>query len=147
MSYLLDDTDYCEQHQIRFVNRKYLLAFYLLAKESPIDTIDRWAGLIGEIEKGYNWEPGEFDSHLGLARTEVDDLLKHPALEPFSEHAIFRDTVSQLDECFRTLTFEHEREGQQETKWYNKRILKKAGPEYYSFFDENLRKSIQLVNV
>ena len=147
MSYLLDDTDYCEQHDIRFVNREYLRAFYMISKESPIDTIDRWAGLIEEIEKGYNWEPLEFDSHLNIARMEVDNLLQHPQLETFKEHAIFQNTVNQLDECCKTLTFEHEQEGRQEVKWYNKRILKKAGPEYYSFFDENLRKSIQLLNV
>ena len=147
MSYLLDDTDYCEQHDISFVNREYLRKFYMICKESPIDTIDRWAGLIVEIERGYNWEPLEFDSHLSLARTEVDNLLQHPELEPFTEHAVFRHTVDKLDECFKTLTFEHEQEGQQQLKWYNKRILRKAGPEYYGFFNEDLRKSIQLVNV
>ncbi len=147
MSYLLDDNDYCKQNEIYFVNRDYLLAFYMLARESPVDAIDRWACLIDEIEKGYNWEPTEFDNHLDLARAEVEKLLEHPMLEAFPEHSVFQNTVGELDEYFKTLTFEHEPENRHDVKWYSKRILKKAGPEYYSFFDENLRKSIQLLNV
>ncbi len=139
-----EERGYCLRHGIYFKDEDFIQKLKEIGQPldktlSPCEAIDGWAGLIEEIEDGYNWIPAELDNDLDLSRADMDLILKCRELNGYEEYEKFVTIIERLDERFRQLSAEYA-SFPDNLPWYRRRVLKKAGPAYVNFFDDQTKK-------
>ena len=103
-------------------------------QQCPEDIIIQWRDFVQDIEDGYNCVPPEFDHDLNLVRADIDFPLNSSDLQEFEDHKNFCSAIHDIDKKFLSLTNEI-KFLPIEWNWWQRRVLKKAGPEYADFIN------------
>jgi len=108
--------------------------------KTPNETICFWKDFVKDAIGFYEYSPPEFHNDIDVSRSIIDKLLVDYELLKSSEHKLFIEKINIIDDYFRENTFENPAWSNLDSEWYHKRVLKKAGESYATFFNNHFEK-------
>jgi hypothetical protein len=96
-----------------------------------------WDNFVYDLKDGYDMSVYEFDNDMDSYRGPIEHLFSNKDLETFEEHRKLKLIVDKIDDKFKGLTIEVNDLSSRDT-WWSRRILLKAGDEYFDTLDFDL---------
>lgn len=97
--------------------------------------LDQWSGLIEACKEGYDWDISEYHNEL-MVRDRLERILVAPELAAYSELAVVRQKVEDLDHAFRDLLQTGVVLGEGTDPWWQRGVLKMAGEPYARYLSQ-----------
>ena len=117
---------------MEFTNELY----HLNRSVVPEEVILKWDDFVCKLKEGYTDNVEDYDYDLNAIRANIGPLLNSKELHKFTEHKIFCKAIEKIDTKFKELTYEVNFDAPY-LKWWEKRLLKKAGRDYADFVNES----------
>lgn len=101
-------------------------------KKSPASLVRQWDGFVSSCEEGYSWDVSEYNDEIGV-RTTLERILTAKTLVSYSELiGALAEEVQKIDDRFRCL-LQTDVELPDREHWWERGVLKRAGPPYADF--------------
>jgi hypothetical protein len=129
-----------ERFDIEFFDDNYRRSFMAIMKKvydvnsvaydlGLEEILVNWDDFVNNLKNGYQMSVYEFDCDLDSYREPIEQLTSSKELSKFEEQTKLNSIVDNIDNRFKTLTFEVDLPNKE--FWWERRILLKASNEYF----------------
>ncbi|MEM8940117.1 MAG: hypothetical protein AAGC64_12295 [Bacteroidota bacterium] len=110
---------------------------------TPKELLNAWAQFVDECCTGYEMSIYEYDNDLSV-RNAIEKILSEDNLSNYPGFQRFKESVLSIDNTFKKLLLSgFERDNQ--SSWWQKGVLKKAGEEYAKDIKDKYQIEIKII--